>query len=184
MAAGAAWGAFACRCPRRGEDRRGGTPNANGGRCCHQPPLFLPLASPRRRRLPDRFRPRPFGLGRFRRFPFRPKASGAAMRFPCPKAPVPPRFLRPKALVPCRALEESGFGPRPAFAFRALRASSLNTLTSRFCRCFGSCEPPPLPPRWQWLAACVPFPVRRVPGHTNKLAGPAESDKAIRPVDK
>ena len=113
--------------------------------------------------LSDRFRPRPFGPGRFRRASFRPEGFfGPAMRFLCPKAPVPPLPLCPKAPVPRRAF--FGKWVRLVSAFAVPRVALLpRTPCQSPCRCFPFLRTSAASPRWQWLAACDPFPVRRLP---------------------
>jgi hypothetical protein len=118
-------------------------PKANGGRCCHQPPFFLRPELPGQLWLSDRFRPRPFGLGRFRRV----SASPGGFAVPLCGS-LSPEGVSGSAAIPwpeglgvrVGLTLESGFGSfrlSPSRASRFFLRSSCRPL----CRCFfRSCE--------------------------------------------
>jgi hypothetical protein len=135
----------------------------------------------------DRFRPRPFGLGRFRRG-FRVARGFRKFRYAVRwSEDVPFRHVsvRPKASGPASGHLRKVGSARFGFRRPALRASSLNTLPIALQLLFSVLANfKTASPRWQWLAAVDPFPVRRSSGHPCKLAGGAESSKRKHPVDK
>jgi hypothetical protein len=135
----------------------------------------------------DRFRPRPFGLGRFRRG-CRVARGSRKFRYAVRsvrRLSVPPRFRPPEGLRSrVRALEESGFG---SFRLSPSRASRffLEHPTTRLAAVlpFLRTSKPLRRGGSGWLLY-DPFPVRRSSGHPCKLAGAAESHNRNHPVDK